>query len=131
MVSAVSQRFAAWTRNNTWWLLPLLFALSVAAFVMGMLGAWYDAYKTPPFLQPLAPLDGWSYWMIFICGIGVFAFGIYLYNRLKNRAELLRHLRSESRAKFKANLDRIEELAWRLGKRYEHLVVNRKEEFGL
>ncbi|MEW5937045.1 MAG: hypothetical protein AB1665_04395 [Candidatus Thermoplasmatota archaeon] len=128
---AISHRFESWTRNNAWWLLPCLFALSAAVLALGALGGWYDAYKKPPMLSPLAPLNGWSYWLILLGGLGAFAFGIYLSSQLKNRSELLGYLRTESRAKFKANLDRIEELAWRLGGKYERIVLRRKEEFGL
>jgi len=123
--------FDRWFRLNAMWLLPLLVGLSATAAVIGVLGAWVVAYGSPSELLFLQPLDGWGYWMLFIGSMAALVFGFYLAERISMRKELNGYLTSGSKAKFLANLDRIEELGWRLGGPYEKRVVTKKEEFRL
>ncbi|MBI5001381.1 MAG: DUF3198 domain-containing protein [Euryarchaeota archaeon] len=120
-----------WLRLNAMWLLPALVALSVAASVIGVLGAWVVAYDSPVELLFLKPLDGWGYWMLFLGALAALVLGFYLAERISMQRELNGYLTSASKAKFLANLDRIEELGWRLGGAYEKRVIAKKGEFKL
>ena len=120
-----------WLRLNAMWLLPTLVTLSAAASVIGIIGAWVVTYQSPSELLFLKPLDGWCYWLLFTGALAALVFGFYLAERISMRKELNGYLTSASKAKFLANLDRIEELGWRLGGAYEKRVVAKKGDFGL
>lgn len=71
----------------------------------------------------------WAYWLIlpglFLLSVGSY----YLYDFLKLLREFKKLIGMESKAKFIKNLDRIEELAWRLHPKYESAVVERKKKY--
>lgn len=73
-------------------------------------------------------IGNWKYWL-FVLGGGTLSVGAYyLADFVKKRRELLKLLEITSKSKFIKNQDRIEELAWRLGRNYEAKVVERKKQ---
>jgi hypothetical protein len=74
-------------------------------------------------------LGNWAYWVL-ILGIVLFIIGIfYLYGHFKLLKEFRELMKINSKAKFIKNLDRIEELAWRLHPKFEKIVIEKKKEF--
>ena len=74
-------------------------------------------------------MGNWAYWALII-GIGLTSIGAYyIYSFTKELKEFRRLIKVNSKAKFIKNMDRIEELAWRLGHKYEKTAINKKEEF--
>jgi hypothetical protein len=74
-------------------------------------------------------LGDWAYWLVII-GIILSAVGIYViiifFRQLKEFKKLID---DPSKAKFIKNLDRTEELAWRLNPKYEKVVIERKRKY--
>ena len=72
-------------------------------------------------------IGNWAFWLIII-GFVLLIPGIYylavFYRQLKEFRELIK---TDSKALFVKNQDRIEELAWRLHPKYERVVVAKKE----
>ena len=74
-------------------------------------------------------LGDWAYW-IMILGIALLVIGsYYIYGYLKLLKEFNGLMDINSKAKFIKNLDRIEELAWRLHPKFEVKVLDKKKEF--
>lgn len=70
----------------------------------------------------------WTYW-IFILGAAAFIVGIfYLFDYIRKVREIRKLLAEPGKSKFIQNQDRIEELAWRLGTKFEVGVVEKKKE---
>jgi phosphotransferase system glucose/maltose/N-acetylglucosamine-specific IIC component len=73
-------------------------------------------------------LGDWAYWVLLL-GLAVLIIGIfYIYEFIKLRKEFKELIEIGSKAKFIKNMDRIEELAWRLHPKYEKIVIKRKSE---
>ena len=72
-------------------------------------------------------IGNWGFWLI-IAGFILLIPGTYylviFYKQLKEFRELMK---TDSKAMFIKNQDRIEELAWRLHPKYEKLVVEKKQ----
>ena len=77
----------------------------------------------------IADLFGdWTYWL-FILGTAAFIVGVfYLLDYIRKARELKKLLAEPGKSKFIQNQDRIEELAWRLGSKFEVTVVDKKKE---
>ncbi len=74
-------------------------------------------------------LGDWAYWIVvigFVLLIGGIYYMIVFLRQLKEFNNLINE---SSKAKFIKNLDRVEELAWRLHPRYERIVIDRKKTF--
>ncbi len=71
----------------------------------------------------------WAFWII-IPGLIMLFVGIYkicdFYRKLREFKSLID---IESKAKFIKNIDRIEELAWRLHPNYERTVIEKKKKY--
>ena len=73
-------------------------------------------------------LGDWAYWVLTL-GVVLLVVGIYyVYSFIKLLKEFKKLMDISSKSKFIKNLDRIEELAWRLHPRYEKIVLSRKQE---
>ncbi len=71
---------------------------------------------------------GWIYWIIII-GTIILLFGMfYFIDFIVKRKEFYKLFEERSKSKFIKNMDRIEELAWRLHPKYEELVIKKKKE---
>lgn len=74
-------------------------------------------------------LGNWAYWLIII-GLTITIIGIYvIWIFIRQLREFRSLINDPSKAKFIKNLDRIEELAWRLNPRYEKMVIKRKRKY--
>ena len=75
-----------------------------------------------------AKLGTWNYWLLLFGG-AIFILGaFYFLDYIRKGRELNKLLEINSKSKFIQNQDRIEELAWRLGRDHEKRVVDRKKE---
>lgn len=71
-------------------------------------------------------LGNWAFWLV-IGGLLILVPGIYyLATFIKQLREFNELMKTDSKALFIKNQDRIEELAWRLHPRYEKLVIEKK-----
>ena len=67
--------------------------------------------------------------VVFILGGAAFIVGaFYLLDYIRKARELRKLLAEPGKSKFIQNQDRIEELAWRLGSKFEVIVVDKKKE---
>lgn len=72
-------------------------------------------------------LGNWAFWVVII-GLLLLVPGIYyLAVFIKQLREFNELMKTDSKALFIKNQDRIEELAWRLHPRYEKLVIEKKD----
>jgi len=108
---------------------PLTIAIGMPLVIMSLLSLLYktdDIGITRSFHDLLGD---WAYWIIII-GLSLSLFGIYnifkFFQQLKEYKELID---TPSKAKFIKNLDRIEELAWKLHPKYERQAIEQKKKF--
>jgi len=71
-------------------------------------------------------LGNWAFWLV-IGGLLLLVPGIYyLAVFIKQLREFKELMKTDSKALFIKNQDKIEELAWRLHPQYERMVIQRK-----
>jgi len=71
-------------------------------------------------------IGNWAFWIV-IVGLLLLIPGIYyLATFIKQLKEFKELMKTDSKALFIKNQDRIEELAWRLHPKYERLVIEKK-----
>ncbi|MDD4308474.1 MAG: DUF3198 domain-containing protein [Thermoplasmata archaeon] len=71
-------------------------------------------------------VGNWAFWF-FIIGLVLLVPGIYyLVTFVRQLREFRELMKTDSKALFIKNQDRIEELAWRLHPDYERLVIDKK-----
>jgi len=72
-------------------------------------------------------VGNWAFWLI-LAGFVLLVPGVYyLYSFRKDLKEFKELMKTDSKAIFIKNQDRIEELAWRLHPKYEKAVIKKKE----
>ncbi|MCK5039169.1 MAG: DUF3198 domain-containing protein [Thermoplasmata archaeon] len=70
---------------------------------------------------------GWIYWLLIFSGT-ILSLGLfYFLDFIAKRREFYKIFEERSKSKFVKNLDRIEELAWRLQPKYEEMVIDKKK----
>lgn len=74
-------------------------------------------------------LGDWAYWVLIIALAMIIIGGYYIYSFRTMLKEFRNLIDENSKARFIKNLDRIEELAWRLHPKYEKIVIEKKKEF--
>ena len=74
-------------------------------------------------------IGNWAFWIILPGLAMIIVSAYYLYDFFKRLKEFNGLMKSESKAKFIKNVDRIEELAWRLHPKYERIVIERKKKY--
>ncbi|MDO9538254.1 MAG: DUF3198 domain-containing protein [Thermoplasmata archaeon] len=71
-------------------------------------------------------IGNWAFWVI-ILGFIILIPGIYyLWSFRSQLKEFKKLMKTDSKAIFVKNQDRIEELAWKLHPKYEKMVINKK-----
>ena len=123
--------FGKWWRLNYHFVALLLLVIGVVVLIIGSLGAAFEGKPTPGGLDFLSELAGWSYWLILLGLLAAIAGGYYVYDHFSMISEFEDIMENKSRANFLKNLDRVEELAYRLGLSYERRVVDRKNQYRL
>ena len=74
-------------------------------------------------------VGSWAFWLI-LPGLALLVIGgYYIFDFFKRLKEFNSLMKSESKAKFIKNIDKIEELAWRLHPKYERIVIARKKKY--
>ena len=76
-------------------------------------------------------LGNWAFWLILPGLAMIIIGGYYLYDFYRKLKEFNNLMKTESKAKFIKNADRIEELAWRLHPKYEAMVIKHKKKYRL
>ncbi len=105
-------------------------ALELAIGVI-VLGAVLSIVSLMEFTFQNTPLGNWADWTI-VVGLIAFLVGLYLLaSFLRLAASFDQHMKTESRAEFKRDLDEVEYLAWRLPSRYERRLSKKKEDLGI
>ena len=123
--------FEKWWRLNYHFVALGLLVVGIVVLVMGCFGAWYDGRTTPAGFDFLTHIGGWSWWLIVVGLLAALAGGYYVYDHFSMLREFEDIMGNKSRANFIKNLDRVEELAYRLGFSYEKRVLERKNQYRL
>ena len=107
----------------------------IAGIVLTIFAVDHYAFKPqnlPPILQDIeVRLGEWNVFLIVIGPLLLLSGGYYFFDTIRKRREFDRLVETDSKAKFVRNQDRIEELAWILGKRYHRRSQEKKAEFNL
>lgn len=83
------------------------------------------------YIEDLFNLGGWWFWVILAGLIMAIAGFFYLYGYLNRVRKFKKLIAEKSKKEFVVNLDELEYTAWRLPKKYEDLVRDKKKEFGV
>jgi len=110
--------------------------LSVIGIVLGLpltticiLSFMYSDGDTGLYKFSYDLFGNWAFWII-LPGVAMLVLGLYfVYDFFKKLKEFRSLMTIESKAKFIKNLDRIEELAWRLHPKYEKIVIDKKKKY--
>jgi len=76
-------------------------------------------------------LGEWNIYLTVLGPLLLFSGGYYFFDTIRKRREFERLIETDSKAKFVRNQDRIEFLAWLLGKDYYRRSEQKKVEFNL
>jgi len=86
----------------------------------------------PAFLQDIDNrLGEWNVWLAVLGPLLLLGGGYYFIDTIRKRREFDRLIETDSKAKFVRSQDRIEFLAWTLGKQYHSRSEQKKAEFNL
>ena len=69
----------------------------------------------------------WIYWIIMGATVCLLLGAFYFFDFVSKRREFYKLFEEKSKSKFIKNLDRIEELAWRLHPKFEEMVIDKKK----
>ena len=117
--------------RNRLTILPLSLTIGVPILIVSALAIMHKAEYTGITKTMNEFLGYWAYWLILV-GIALTIFGAYYLGRFFQMSKEFKELMdTPSRVKFIKNLDRIEELAWKLHPKYEKMVMKRKEKFNI
>ncbi|MEW5761427.1 MAG: DUF3198 domain-containing protein [Candidatus Thermoplasmatota archaeon] len=109
--------------------------ISVFAFILGVLGFWFEKeVKKSNIVQLKEWINyiGYSDICFLIIGFIVLCFaGYYFGENILNRRKFKKLVTTASKEKFIKNLDKIEELAYRLSTKHENIVVEKKKKFNI
>jgi len=110
----------------------ILFALGVYWTITG--GYW--VLQTTGFLNKNISMDtlsswagAWNYWFL---GIGLILMGVggwYFFDTIRKRRKFEEYIHSESKREFVNNLRELEEIAYKLGERYEKRLEEKKKKW--
>ena len=114
------------------------FKLEIEAFVL-IVGLMLFAIGTLGIFAPsggflesfLRDVGAWKWWCFLIGILMIIGGGWYTIDNVRKRREFERLIKSESKAKFVKNKDRIEYLAWSLTSEHESRLWEKKKEFGI
>ncbi len=88
--------------------------------------------KAPGILGEIdAHIGDWMVWLIVLGPLLLIIGGYYFVDTIRKRREFARLIATDSKAKFVRNQDRIEFLAWILGRHYYQQSEKKKAEFNL
>ncbi len=109
-----------------------LFALGVYWTITG--GYW--VLHTTGFLEKNINLDNltawagaWNYWFL---GLGLILLGVggwYAFDTIRKRREFEEYMASDSKREFVSNLREIEEIAYKLGEKYQNRLEEKKRKW--
>lgn len=135
--------FRIFLRDYSMILSTILVILCILFIVFGALGLFFYDTNSADIPQPVRD------WIAFLHGANkpndphydlclfpvgllvILVAGWYMGDGIVKRRRFNVLMDIESKFEFIDNLDEIEELAWKIGTKYEILVMDRKEEFGL
>jgi hypothetical protein len=101
--------------------------LGIPSVVVSVLSLLWKTGDTGILLWAHGFLGNWAFWVVII-GLLLLVPGIYyLAVFIKQLREFNELMKTDSKASFIKNQDRIEELAWRLHPRYEKFVIEKKD----
>lgn len=83
------------------------------------------------YYDDLFNLEGWWYYVVVAGIIMALAGFAYLYSYLKRVSKFKKLIAEKSKKEFTTNLDELEYTAWRLPKKFEDQVAEKKMEFGV
>ena len=97
--------------------------------LISALSLWYSEGDTGIAQWANDMFGNWAFWLI-IPGLAMAIIGgYYLYDFYRKLKEFKNLMKVESKAKFIKNVDKIEELAWRLHPKYEKIVIEKKKKY--
>jgi hypothetical protein len=83
------------------------------------------------YVNALFGLEGWWFYLV-VAGLILAITGFfYLYGYMKRVSKFKKLIAEKSKKEFVVNLDELEYTAWRLPKKYEDQVRDKKKEFGV
>ncbi len=128
---SITTRMYRFYHKNKLLIYPLSIAMGAPLTVVSILTLLHKTGDTGITLTLYNALGDWAYWLIII-GLILSLFGGYYITKFFGQLKEFKTLMdTPSRAKFIKNLDRIEELAWRLHPKYEAQVIDRKTKFNI
>jgi hypothetical protein len=121
-------------RNYIFPLSATVFGLGIFSLYLSIIGCFVRPGLRPATIVPrvisdlIDQIGHWNMWLLLIGVLLVLFGGGYLIDFLLKRRKFLKLIGTGSKAVFIRSQDDIEYLAWKLGRRYELKVINKKQE---
>ena len=103
----------------------------IAGIILTIFAIDHYAIKAPILQAIDLRLGEWNVWLVVLGPLLLLFGGYYFIDTIRKRREFERLIDTDSKAKFVRNQDRIEFLAWNLGKQYYQQSERKKVEFNL
>ncbi|AGB04637.1 Protein of unknown function (DUF3198) [Aciduliprofundum sp. MAR08-339] len=113
--------------------------ISLALFVIGiylLITSGYWVLASTKFIQKDPGMDyltawagNWNYWLLVLGIIFVIAGGWFTFDTLRKRLKFEEYIDSESKREFVNNLRELEEISYKLGKKYQERLEETKRKW--
>ena len=103
----------------------------IAGIILTTFAIDHYALKAPILQDIDRRLGEWNVWLVVLGPLLLLSGGYYFIDTIRKRREFERLIDTDSKAKFVRNQDRIEFLAWILGKQYHQRSEQKKVAFNL
>ena len=100
--------------------------LGIPSIIISTLSILYNEGDTGLTAWAYDLIENWAFWVMIIGLVLLIPGMYYLATFIKQHREFKELMKTDSKALFIKNQDRIEELAWKLHPNYEKLVIEKK-----
>jgi hypothetical protein len=119
------KRFA---RERTLELSIIGFIVGIITTIIGTLGVLLPSYDVEYIDKFLAKIGFWDYWLFIGAVMLLFTSVWFMYVNIKDRKTFNDLIDTGSKATFVRNQDELEEIAFRLGSKYQEILFDKKKE---
>jgi hypothetical protein len=122
------KKLKRFSRDNTLELSILGLILGSIFTFIGIIGVFIPDYEIAIVTGILEVIGDWDYWLFMVALILTFAAAWFLYSNVKDRMGFKDLIDTGSKATFVRNQDELEEIAFRLGTKYQDILFDKKKE---
>lgn len=128
MEESIFKKIKKFVRENILGLSIVGFILGITFTIIGILGVFLPNYEVVYIVDFLNMIGYWDYWIFMLALILTFASVYLLFQNVSDRKTFNDLIDTGSKATFVRNQDELEEIAFRLGTKYQDILFDKKKE---